>query len=125
MAEPAGWHCLGPVAVWPDWQNGALWRGDPASPLRDSMRFGTRIVAASALPYTGFPRAFRPEQLPADGKPTLVARGKPLFLARCGFSRDRAARLISDHPVGPLLIARAGADVPEARLAYPAAFQGL
>lgn len=124
MVQPAGWYCLGPVAVWPEWQNGALWRGDPANPLRNSMRFGTRLVRTVAELFSTDYRLIPRNLFPGD-PPTLVVLGKPAFYTRCGFSSERAARLTSPFPIRNTLIARAGDDVPEETLVYPAAFGGL
>ena len=109
MVAPEGWYCLAPVAVWPEWQGGALGQ---------SFHFGTRLVSAIADQFND-PHGLEPEAR------TLVVLGKPSFYARCGFSLERAARLHSPWPVDHTLIARPGDDVPEETLVYPAAFDGL
>jgi putative acetyltransferase len=124
MAHPAGWYTLGPVAVWPEWQNGALWRGDPANPLRNSMRFGTRLVRDIAELFTTHYRLLPRNLVPGD-PPTLVVLGKPTFYTRCGFSSERAARLTSPYSIAHTMIARAGNDIPEEALVYPPAFDGV
>lgn len=118
MAAPAGWFCLAPVAVLPEWQGGALAQ-DPR--MRHYFRLGTVIVRQTAGMFIEFPHAIRWTQ-GTDLVPTLVVLGKPSFYARCGFSQERAARLTSPFPLEYTLIARPGTDVPEAALAYPAAF---
>ncbi len=115
MVAPAGWGCLAPVAVLPEWQRGALWRGRREDGWKEDWRFGTRLVSMiveSILHNAGNPRA--PQ--------TLVVLGEPGFYERCGFSLARAQRLTSPYPLSHTLIARPGNDVPEERLVYPAAF---
>lgn len=93
--------------------------------MRNDYQLGTRIVRQTAMPFIEFPHIIRSELKPEDGKPTLVVLGKPWFYARCGFSSAKAARLKASYPVQNLLIARAGDDIPEETLIYPAAFDGL
>jgi putative acetyltransferase len=123
MVAPEGWFALAPVAVLPEWQNGVLGIRDGDESLRHFYRFGTRLVRMLAEMFNGsvVPNLFRQ----SDGSPTLVVLGKPSFYARCGFSSERAAQLVSDYPVDHLLIARAGNDSPEETLVYPAAFDGV
>lgn len=123
MVAPEGWFALAPVAVLPEWQNGGLGRDQPG--MEPHYRFGTRIVRQTAAVYIEFSHMMRPELKPKDGKPTLVVLGKPSFYGRCGFSLERAARLTSPYPISHTLIARAGDDVPEETLVYPAAFDGV
>jgi putative acetyltransferase len=123
MVAPQGWYALAPVAVLPEWQNGALGRDQPG--MEPYYRFGTRIVRQTAELYIEFAHAMRPELKPKDGKPTLVVLGKPSFYARCGFSLERAARLTSPYPIANTLIARAGDDNPVETLVYPPAFDGV
>lgn len=123
MVAPEGWFALAPVAVLPEWQNGALARDQPG--MEPYYRFGTRIVRQTAELYTEFAHAMRPELKPKDGKPTLVVLGKPSFYSRCGFSLERAARLTSPYPLSYTLIARAGNDSQVETLIYPAAFDGV
>lgn len=126
MVAPANWFCLAPVAVWPDWQNGAL---GPEGRLRNSFRFGSRLVGMVAMVFDDLNfirRAMgKAGLLQGDEPPTLVVLGKPSFYSRAGFSLERAARLKSPYPVDHTLIARPGDDVPEAELIYPAAFDGV
>jgi putative acetyltransferase len=123
MVAPEGWFALAPVAVLPEWQNGGSGR-DPAG-LQPWQRLGTWIVQQTASLYIDFGHRMRPELQPKDGKPTLVVLGKPSFYARCGFSQERAARLIGPYPIRNTLIARPGDDVPEVTLVYPPAFDGV
>jgi putative acetyltransferase len=123
LVRPKGWYALAPVAVLPEWQNGALGRGPRG--LDHDYHFGTRIVQQTAMPYIELPHIICAELQPEDGKPTLVVLGKPSFYAQCGFSSVRAARLKAPYPVDHLLIARHGDDVPEETLVYPAAFDGV
>ena len=127
MVAPQNWFCLGPVAVLPAWQNGAL---DPDDRTRGSFRFGSRLVREYAELFaqggdwwTGL--LARKGFIQGDEAPTLVVVGKPSFYARAGFSLDRAARLTTPYPLHVTLIARPGDDVPERVLTYPAAFAGL
>ena len=123
LIAPRGWYALAPVAVLPKWQDGPLRQG--RTDQRNDYHFGTRIARQTAMPFIEFPHIIRAELQPEDGKPTLVVLGKPSFYARCGFSQSRAARLTSPYPVEHLLIARAGDDVPEETLVYPAPFDGV
>lgn len=117
MVAPDGWFALAPVAVLPDWQGGVLGRDRPG--MREHFHLGTRIVQGAARAFVDKPvRGVTERGL----TPTLVVLGKPAFYARCGFSLERAARLISPYPVDHTLIARPGSDRPEATLVYPAAF---
>lgn len=127
MTAPQNWFCLGPVAVWPVWQGGALAREDA---LRNNYRFGSRLVRMIAQEFADGGDWFRDllgraGLLDGPETPTLVVLGKPSFYARAGFSRERAARLTSPYPIDHTLIARAGDDVPERTLVYPAAFDGI
>jgi putative acetyltransferase len=123
MVAPEGWFALAPVAVLPRCQNGVLGIRDGDESLRHSYRFGTRLVGMLGEMFNGgmVPSVFRP----SDGLPTLVVLGKPSFYARCGFSLERAVRLTGPYPIANTLIARAGDDVPEETLVYPAAFDGV
>jgi putative acetyltransferase len=124
MKAPHGWFCLGPVAVMPEWQNGVLGLRNGAGSMRNSWRFGTRLVRTFSELFSKdvhfLPRAMFP-----GNPPTLVVVGRPSFYARCGFSLERAARLTSPYPIANTLIARAGEDVPEETLVYPPAFDGV
>ncbi len=127
MVAPQNWFCLGPVAVWPAWQNGAL---DPDNRTKGAFRFGSWLVREFAGLFSedgGWWRGVLARQglVQGDDPPTLVVLGKPSFYARAGFSRERAARLTSPYPLECTLIARPGEDVPEARLVYPPAFDGV
>lgn len=113
MVEPAGWGCLAPVAVWPEWQRGRL---APRPELRRQFAFGTRLVRAIVDHLRGgVPR------MPSH----LVVLGDPGFYGRCGFSLERAARLETPYPVDHTLLAGPGEDVPAVKLVYPAAFDSL
>jgi putative acetyltransferase len=127
MVAPQNWFCLGPVAVLPEWQNGAL---DPDDRTRGSFRFGSRLVREYAELFAQggdwwTELLARQGLLQGHEQPTLVVVGKPSFYARAGFSLDRAARLTTPYPLHVTLIARPGNDVPERALTYPPAFAGL
>ncbi len=132
MVEPKNWFCLGPVAVWPKWQNGALALTEDtvrADTLQQYFRFGSLLVGMVTMGFDDealIRRALGGAGL-LDGPetPTLVVLGKPSFYARAGFSLERAVRLISPYPISHTLIARAGDDVPERVLVYPPAFADL
>ncbi len=118
MVAPAGWGCLAPVAVRPEWQRGALWDGDRPTGHRGHWQLGTRLVRGLVEGLTA--------QRGRPGIPdTLVVLGEPAFYERCGFSQARAARLGSPYPASHMMVARPGDDVPEATLAYPVAFAAL
>ena len=125
MIAPKNWFCLAPVAVQPDWQNGAL---APDLAIRNSFRFGSNLVGLIATVYSQ--QSVRQGLanggwLKGNEPVTLVVLGKPSFYGRCGFSRERAAGLASPYPIANTLIARAGDDVPEETLVYPPAFDGV
>ena len=120
MVQPTDWMCLGPVAVRPEWQRGALWDGQIALGSKAHWRFGTCLVGGLAdLFLSKWPDP------PVGFATTLVVIGNPSFYERCGFSRARAARLTSPYPRSQTMIARRGDEVPEATLVYPAAFNGI
>lgn len=121
MVAPEGWFALAPVAVLPEWQNGVLAQGRPG--MLPHLRLGTRIVRQTASLFVDHPDILR-QGLGVAATPTLVVLGRPSFYARGGFSQPRAARLFSPYPTANTLIARAGDDVPEETLVYPAAFAG-
>lgn len=116
MKSPNGWACLGPVAVHPEFQNGAL---SPNDEMRTYWSFGTRLIRELCDFYSfpvstnmidrGFPKA-------------IVVLGKKTFYERAGFSSERAQKLISPFPIEHTLIAKAGNDMPEETLVYPDAF---
>lgn len=119
MVAPEGWLCLAPVAVWPDWQRGALGRNE-GDGQPNPYHFGTRLVSMLVMAFT------QPAALSTGGaSPTLVVLGKPSFYARCGFSLDRAARLDGPYPIDHTLIVRPGDDIPKETLVYPPAFDGV
>ena len=97
LVAPEGWLALAPVAVAPEWQG---------------RRLGVRLVSMAV-------------QLMALRGATVVVLGKPSFYGRCGFSNARAAGLRAPYRNANLLIARAGEDVPEVEVIYPAAFAGV
>ena len=94
MGAPAGWLCLAPVAIAPDWQG----RGH-----------GRRLVAQLAA---WADRAKMP----------VVVLGQPAFYGRAGFSSAAARHLTSPYPVDHTLLAGVGDKAPAAALRYPAAF---
>ncbi len=122
MVAPEGWFALAPVAVLPEWQNGALARDQPG--MLPYMRLGTRIVRQTASLFVDHPDILR-QGLGVAATPTLVVLGKPSFYARCGFSQPRAARLRGPYPQDHTLIARSGDDSPAGTLIYPPAFSGV
>lgn len=94
LVAPAGWLCLAPVAIAPDWQG----RGH-----------GRRLVAQLAAW--------------ADQTATPVAvLGDPAFYGKAGFSRTAAARLTTPYGVAHTLLAGVGGTVPQVALRYPVAF---
>jgi putative acetyltransferase len=122
MVRPEGWFALAPVAVLPEWQDGALGRNDPQ--MQHHLRFGTRIVQQTASIFIEFPHMIRWTK--GTGlTPTLAVLGKPSFYARCGFSLERAACLNGPYPIRNTLVARPGNDLPEETLVYPPAFDGV
>ena len=116
--EPDGWGVVWPLAVWPPWRDGALWReaGWPEGTL-GPWRFGTRLLGELSI-STAFADRF-PDVAPR----MLVACGPAERLARCGFDPERAARLAGLS--GPLGLAGPGEDAPEARIVLPAALQRI
>ena len=124
MAAPVNWFCLAPVAVWPEWQRGALGKGRGE---RNSWHFGSWLMQmiAEAWAMGVGKRLLNGQWQEGDEPATLVVLGKPSFYARAGFSLARAALLRSPYAIDHTLILRPGADVPEAELVYPAAFSGL
>lgn len=117
MRSPDGWACLGPVAVIPRMQNGAL---APRESLRRPFAVGTGLVSMLALAANSG-MGERHENFPT----TIVVSGRPNFFARAGFSSERALQLISPHPAETMLIARPGDDIPEEMPVYPPAFDQL
>lgn len=125
MVVPVNWFCLAPVAVRPEFQNGAL---APSEGHRRHWRLGSRLVSLLVTPFLSRDGRMVPQSLLDPGSeepPTLVVLGKPSFYSRCGFSQARAARLVTPYSLAHTLIARPGDDMPKARLAYPAAFDGV
>lgn len=118
MIAPEGWFALAPVAVLPEWQNGALAQDRPY------LRLGTRIVRQMTSLFIEHPGILR-KGLGIASTPTLVVLGKPSFYARCGFSQPRAARFGGPYPQDHTLIARSGDDSPVGTLIYPPAFSGV
>ena len=94
MVAPAGWLCLAPVAISPDWQG----RGH-----------GRRMVAqlAAWADQTGTP---------------VVVLGQAAFYGKAGFSAAAARNLTSPFPVDHTLLVGVGDTVPALTLRYPAAF---
>lgn len=94
MQAPAGWLCLAPVAIAPDWQG----RGH-----------GRRLVAqlAAWADQTAVP---------------VVVVGPPEFYSKAGFSQTAAQRLTSPYTIDHTLLAGVGDTAPAATLRYPVAF---
>jgi putative acetyltransferase len=128
MQEPAGWACLAPVAVRPEWQGGKLAEispnrevgGPSEARARSLWRFGSRMLRELSGLYD-IPSAGGQAGLPV----AIVVLGKPSFYARAGFSLERAQNLISPYPLDQTLILKQGDDVPQGRLIYPAAFSKI
>ena len=123
MAAPVNWFCLAPVAVWPEWQRGAVRRADGRP-----VHFGSEFLGRITADWVGVPirdELTRGGWLLGEEPVTLVVLGRPSFYARVGFSLARAVRLRSPYPVDHTLILRPGVDLPEAELVYPVAFAGL
>ncbi|MEO0752942.1 MAG: N-acetyltransferase [Pseudomonadota bacterium] len=97
MRAPKSWLALAPVAIHPDHQG----RGH-----------GRRMLGQ----LTSWAQA--------AGR-WVVVLGAPEFYTRCGFDLGRAAKLTSPYPITHTLLAGPGADVPEAALTYPKAFDAL
>ena len=94
MKAPAGWLCVAPVAIAPDWQG----RGH-----------GRRLLSQLSAW--------------ADQTQTIIAvLGEPAFYAKAGFVASAAAALTSPFPIDHTSLAGAGAKVPQQTLSYPAAF---
>lgn len=125
MQAPAGWACLAPIAVRPEWQGGRLADSLPkvyaagveVKRHRPSFRFGSRMLqeleAMFEIPL---------ERLPAGVPNTIVVLGKPSYYGRYGFSLERAQKLQSPYPLEYTLILRRGEDSPAQTLVYPQAF---
>ena len=97
MRAPAGWLCLAPLAIAPQWQGRGL---------------GQRLTKAAL-------------KLAAIKGQTVTVLGEPSFYTACGFSQTRAARLTSPYPIAHTLLTGPGEEAPEATLIYPAAFAEL
>ena len=97
MVEPAGWLCLAPVAVAPEFQG----KG-----------YGVKIVTKIGA-------------LANELGPEVVVLGKPSFYEAGGFSNARAINLTSPYPIEFTSLAGVGSDAPEAILLYPKAFEKL
>ena len=125
MQAPAGWACLAPMAVRPEWQGGKLAEQNPNMEVggakeelyRSPWRFGSRMMqeleALFDLPV---------ERLAVKMPETIVVLGKPSFYGRYGFRTDRAQNLTSPYPLEYTLILRRGEDSPAQTLIYPQAF---
>ncbi|MEP2947159.1 MAG: N-acetyltransferase [Lentilitoribacter sp.] len=116
MKSPDGWACLGPVAVRPEFQNGAL---SPNNENRRYWSFGTRLVQELCLFYT---MPALPNMIERGFPEAIVVLGKKSFYERAGFNSERAQKLASPFPIEHTLIAKAGDDIPEETLVYPDAF---
>ncbi len=117
MQAPDNWLCLAPIAVRPEWQDGAL---APSSGPKRAYRFGSRLLSQLALSHRSglFTKGF-------GGEVSIVVLGKPSFYQRAGFSLDRARNLTSSYPLEHTLILRHGDDAPSDTLVYPQAFEAL
>ncbi|MEM1005651.1 MAG: N-acetyltransferase [Pseudomonadota bacterium] len=110
MRQPEGWLCLAPVAVWPEFQRGAL---TPDGLDKRHWQIGKRLVS-------GLVQAARLDDF--DQIPAMVVLGQPDFYEKCGFSRARAANLKTPYSKEYTMLAAPGDDVPAATLVYPKAF---
>lgn len=96
MVAPKGWLCLAPVAIRPDWQR---------------KNHGKRMIGQLVAWAEG-------------AQQPVVVLGQPAFYERAGFSRAKAANLVTPYQAEfTLLAGHEGA--PEATLVYPDAFDGL
>ncbi|WP_083099314.1 GNAT family N-acetyltransferase [Pseudophaeobacter leonis] len=128
MQAPAGWACLAPVAVRPEWQGGKqaennpnMEAGGPGDELyRGPWRFGSRMLRELSGLYD-----IPSNRLQASLPEAIVVLGRPSFYARAGFSLALAQNLISPYPLDHTLILKRGDDVPEGTLIYPAAFSKI
>ena len=116
MKSPDDWACLGPVAVRPEFQNGALRTNYE---MRSDWSIGTRLVRRFPDFYK-FPASL--DTIQNRFPEAIVVLGKKSFYQRAGFSSERAQKLISPFPIEHTLIAKAGDDIPEETLVYPDAF---
>ncbi|MEP2718076.1 N-acetyltransferase [Pseudophaeobacter sp.] len=132
MQAPAGWACLAPMAVRPEWQGGKLAGGNPNMVVGEAQdeayrrpwRFGSRMLQQLAGLYEMTLDGLldeMPNQLPE----AIVVLGEPSFYGRHGFDLARAQKLRSPYPLSHTLILKRGEDVPEQSLIYPAAFAEL
>ncbi|WP_171178940.1 GNAT family N-acetyltransferase [Ruegeria sp. HKCCD8929] len=110
MVAPEGWLCLAPVAVWLEFQRGAL---TPVDGRKKYWQVGRRLVSMIAIAA---------ESPALEQVPAIVVLGNPEFYEKCGFSRARAAKLKTPYPSEYTMLAAPGEDVPEAELIYPPAF---
>jgi len=117
MQSPNGWLCLAPMAVRPEWQDGAL---APSLGQERHFRFGSRLLSQLALAHESglLAKGFGQDA-------SIVVLGKPSFYQRAGFSLDRARNLSSPYPLEYTLILRHGDDAPSDTLVYPEAFEAL
>jgi putative acetyltransferase len=128
MQAPAGWACLAPVAVRPEWQGGKLAENNPnievggpgEARARSFWRFGSRMLRELSGLYD-IPSATLQASLPE----AIVVLGRPSFYARAGFSLERAQNLTSPYPLDHTLILKQGDDEPQGRLIYPTAFSKI
>lgn len=116
MRNPEGWACLAPLAVLPEFQNGAL---APNQSTKAYYSFGTRLVKDIVMITS---HKTRENTTNTNFPDTIVVLGKPNFYQRAGFDLLRAQKLISPYPLKYTLIARPGDDIPEEELQYPSSF---
>lgn len=121
MIAPVGWACLAPVAVWPEFQNGALAKSNPSKVASSQWRVGSRMMqelqTAMETSTVSSSNALFPE--------AIVVLGKPSFYERFGFSRNRARNLTTPYPIEYTMILGAGDDAPTQTLIYPSAFDDM
>ena len=94
MVLPKEWLCLAPVAIRPDWQR---------------KNHGKRMIGQLVAWAEG------------SGQ-SVVVLGQPDFYEHTGFSRERAAHLVTPYPNAYTMLA-GGEGIPEAKLVYPKAFE--
>lgn len=97
MVSPKGWLCLAPVAVDPDAQG----VGHGSTLMKMVLKWAEERDAV------------------------VVVLGNPEYYEAQGFSRARAAKLKTRYPNEFTLLAGLGTDVPEEKLVYPPAFDGM
>lgn len=110
MQSPAGWLCLAPVAVLPEFQRGVL---APAGQSKGPWQVGRRLVSEIGV-------AVSDPGLTAI--PAVVVLGQPEFYEKCEFYRRKAINLKTPYLLEYTMLAAPGEAAPVAELRYPAAF---